>query len=94
MPKTKEELQQLKNRYESLNNELKELTEEELRLVIGGFANVELEQAGNNYNNFMQSQEEAQQEVNQDQSRIEYAHNDIDALNRKISSTERQKYKN
>lgn len=94
MPKTKEELQQLKNRYESLNKELKELTEEELRQVIGGFANVELEQAGNNYNNFMQSQEEAQQEVNQAQSRIEYAHNDIDALNKKISSQERQKYKN
>lgn len=36
MPKTKEELQELKNRYESLNNELKKLSEDELRKVLGG----------------------------------------------------------
>mgnify|MGYP003336926989 CR=1 FL=1 len=36
MPKTKEELQELKNRYESLNNELKKLSEDELRTVLGG----------------------------------------------------------
>ena len=37
MPKTKEELQQLKREYESLNNKLKELDEEELKSVTGGF---------------------------------------------------------
>lgn len=36
MPKTKEELTQLKKEYEALNNKLKDLTEEELKLVVGG----------------------------------------------------------
>ena len=36
MPKTKEELSTLKQEYESLNNKLKELTNEELKQVIGG----------------------------------------------------------
>lgn len=34
--KAKEELQQLKKEYESLNNKLKELTEDELKQVTGG----------------------------------------------------------
>ena len=34
--KTKEELRELKEEYESLANKLKELTEEELKLVISG----------------------------------------------------------
>ena len=34
--KTKEELTQLKTEYETLNNELKELSEEELKMVTGG----------------------------------------------------------
>ena len=36
MPKTKEELNQLKNEYESLTSKLKELTEDELIQVTGG----------------------------------------------------------
>ena len=36
MAKTKEELNQLKQEYESLNNKLKELTEDELQIVVGG----------------------------------------------------------
>ena len=36
MSKTQEELNQLKNEYESLTNKLKELTEEELIIVAGG----------------------------------------------------------
>ena len=36
MAKTKEELQELKNEYESLNNKLKELTEDELKEVCAG----------------------------------------------------------
>lgn len=36
MPKTKEELTQLKNEYESVTSKLKELTEDELKLVTGG----------------------------------------------------------
>ena len=36
MAKTKEELNQLKQEYESLNNKLKELSDDELKLVIGG----------------------------------------------------------
>lgn len=36
MPKTQEELCQIKNEYESLSNKLKELTEDELVLVTGG----------------------------------------------------------
>ena len=36
MPKTQEELIQLKIEYETLNNKLKELTEEELEQVTGG----------------------------------------------------------
>lgn len=36
MAKTQEELNQLKNEYESLTNKLKELNEEELKLVTGG----------------------------------------------------------
>ena len=36
--KTKEELNQLKQEYESLTSKLKELTEEELMAVTGGFA--------------------------------------------------------
>ena len=38
MAKTKEELNELKNEYETLNNKLKELTEEELSEVTGGNA--------------------------------------------------------
>ena len=34
---TKEELTALKKEYEEFNNKLKELTEEELKVVIGGF---------------------------------------------------------
>ena len=34
--KTQEELRELKEEYEALNNKLKELTEEELKLVISG----------------------------------------------------------
>ena len=34
--KTKEELTQLKTEYETLNNKLKELSEEELKMVTGG----------------------------------------------------------
>ena len=36
MPKTKEELNELKKEFEVLSNKLKELTQEELMLVIGG----------------------------------------------------------
>ena len=36
MTKTQEELNQLKNKYESLTNKLKELTNEELIQVTGG----------------------------------------------------------
>ena len=36
MPKTKEELNKLKNEYESLTSRLKELTEDELETVCGG----------------------------------------------------------
>ena len=36
MIKTKEELNQLKNEYESLATKLQELTEDELKQVIGG----------------------------------------------------------
>ena len=36
MAKTQEELNQLKNEYETLNNKLKELTDEELKQVTGG----------------------------------------------------------
>ena len=36
MAKTQEELNQLKTEYETLNNKLKELNEDELKRVIGG----------------------------------------------------------
>lgn len=36
MKKTKEELVQLKQEYESLNDKLKNLSEEELKEVVGG----------------------------------------------------------
>ena len=36
MTKTKEELAQIKNEYETLTNKLKELNEDELNLVTGG----------------------------------------------------------
>lgn len=36
MAKTKEELNTLKTEYETLNNKLKELNEDELKQVIGG----------------------------------------------------------
>ena len=36
MTKTKEELTQLKTEYETLNNKLKELSEDELSIVTGG----------------------------------------------------------
>ena len=36
MPKTQEELNQLINEYRTLNTKLKELTEDELKLVTGG----------------------------------------------------------
>ena len=36
MAKTQEELRELKEEYEALNNKLKELTEDELKLVTGG----------------------------------------------------------
>ena len=37
MAKTQEELNQLKNEYESLANKLQELTEDELKQVTGGY---------------------------------------------------------
>lgn len=36
MAKTKEELAKLKEEYETLNSKLKELTEDEIKQVIGG----------------------------------------------------------
>ena len=39
MAKTQEELNELKNEYETLNNKLQELTEDELMQVAGGDAN-------------------------------------------------------
>lgn len=39
MAKTQEELEELKHEYESLNNKLKELTEDELKKVTGGGSN-------------------------------------------------------
>ena len=36
MPKTKEELKQLKTEYEELNKKLLELSPEEIELVVGG----------------------------------------------------------
>ena len=36
MAKTKEELQQLKQEFETLNSKLKELTEDELQQLVGG----------------------------------------------------------
>ena len=36
MAKTKEELQQLKEEYETLSSKLKELTEDELQQLVGG----------------------------------------------------------
>ena len=39
MAKTKEELNELKNEYETLNNKLNELSEDELKLVTGGANN-------------------------------------------------------
>ena len=36
MPKTKEELKELKEEYETLNNKLQKLTEDELKQVTGG----------------------------------------------------------
>lgn len=36
MAKTKEQLVSLKQEYESLTNKLKELTDDELKLVLGG----------------------------------------------------------
>lgn len=38
MKKTKEELNTLKQEYESLTNKFQELTDDELKLVIGGTA--------------------------------------------------------
>lgn len=40
MPKTQEELTQLKEEYETLNNKLKELSEDELKMVTGGSPNI------------------------------------------------------
>ena len=40
MAKTQEELNQLKTEYETLNNKLKELTEEELNMVTGGILGI------------------------------------------------------
>ena len=36
MTKTQEELSALKQKYESLTNKLKELTDDELQIVVGG----------------------------------------------------------
>ena len=40
MAKTQEELKELKTEYETLNNKLKELTEEELNMVTGGILGI------------------------------------------------------
>ena len=37
MTKTKEELMALKKEYETLNKKLKELTEEEIELIVAGY---------------------------------------------------------
>ena len=96
MPKTKEELQQLKNRYESLNKELKELTEEELKLVIGGisFENEVLEEPNGQYTEYLNNQQEVQQQVDEAKSRIEYANQNIDNLTKNLSTVEKVKYRN
>ena len=96
MPKTKEELQQLKNRYESLNKELKELTEEELKLVIGGisFENEVLEEPNGQYTEYLNNQQEVQQQVDEAKSRIEYANQNIDNLTKNLSTIEKVKYRN
>ena len=41
MAKTQEELNKLKNEYELVTNKLKELTDEELKIVTGGLSNDE-----------------------------------------------------
>ena len=96
MPKTKEELQQLKNRYESLNKELKELTEEELKLVIGGisFENEVLEEPNGQYTEYLNNQQEVQQQVDEAKSRIEYANQNIDNLTKNLSTVEKVEYRN
>ena len=54
MAKTKEELQQLKQEYESLNNKLKELNEDELKLVTGsGYQNTDIDTRKDLYENII-----------------------------------------
>ena len=48
MSKTKEELKELKQEFETLNNKLKELTEDELKQVTGGYDPFEKLEGGTN----------------------------------------------
>ena len=46
MPKTKEELTQLKTEYETLNSKLKELSDDESKAVDGGYGDMEYSSVG------------------------------------------------
>ena len=92
MAKTQEELTQLKKEYETLNNKLKELTEDELRLVTGGSS---LGQTDCDYQPFIQEGNCAQEASTTPEGRtIEYANSNIKQLNQKIVQVEVQKYVN
>ena len=51
MAKTKEELDTLKIEYETLNNKLNELTDDELKMVVGGKSVPNNQEAGPKYSN-------------------------------------------
>ena len=46
MAKTQEELKELKTEYETLNNKLKELSDDELKTVVGGYGDMEYSSVG------------------------------------------------
>ena len=80
MAKTKDELTQIKQEYETINNKLMELTEEELKMVTGG-VNMEISKQENTATIYMNI---GSYSVNAFYAEIEmmiYKHGGADALN-------------
>ena len=84
MAKTQEELIQLKQEYETLNSKLKELTEDELKLVTGGCYAAQVE------NYVQQAEQQAQEATNN----VQELNNSIPQLVNDIDRQQRQRYTN
>ena len=89
---TQKELIKLKQEYETLNNKLKELTEDELKIVTGGSSLGQLE---SNYQAFLEEDICVQEvSVALENQIIQPSNSVLQPLKQKLSHLEHQKYRN